>query len=265
VDGDNAADASFVAPGGAAEVVLKVQESLKKVQVDAGVLAVDIGKWQGRWPIITVKRNADRYVWTALQLMGLSTPSTFASVSLMGTPLVGCYYQDVYTPASYVRTATGGYVTLFRIDGDEIQRLPKGTLGVRCGMPEGGTSSLFYLRQSQTRRTVNLVVRRGGVIVLSSPRLEPNFDDLILSVVPRGAGESPTALVIGTLERQQKMFLLSRANRWRMIEMPRIESGSRVTAAVGVRQGLSTVIVVQVTSRAKTTSYVKVVVPDRLL
>lgn len=235
------------------------------MQVDTGVLAVDIGKWQGRWPIITVKRVADRYVWTALQLMGLSVPSTFASVSLIGTPLVGCYYQDVYTPASFLKTTEGGYVTLFRIGGDEIQTFSKGTLSVRCGMPEGGTSSLFSLRRSPTRGTFNVVVRRGGVVILWSPRLDSSLSDPMLSVVPRGAGESPTALIIGTIDRQQRMFLLTRANKWRSVEMPRIDSTSKVTAAVGVRQGLSTVIVLQVTSRAKTTSYVKVVVPDRLL
>jgi hypothetical protein len=47
--------------------------------------------------------------------------------------------------------------------------------------------------------------------------------------------------------------------------MPAISATSTITGAVGLRDGASTYLILQVTSKSKVTSYIKVLIPARYL
>jgi hypothetical protein len=265
VDGDRIPDAAFVAANGAAEVVLGLATTPRKIQVDSGVLAADIGRVDGRWGVITVKKTANTHIWSALNLVEATAPRVLAEVSSPGQPVMGCYLDDAYVAAGYKKIKSVGMLTEYSSPTATVVPLPLATLGVRCGNLEEGDSTVFYLNQNAKKKTVTVVGVKNGKNVLTSQRVDPKLKGLMLVAVPRALHDSPTVAILARLGAKQVLQVLDSSNRWRSIALPRVDAGSSVTAMVGVRMGEQTYLVVQITGKARATSYVRLLVPAKNL
>jgi hypothetical protein len=265
VDGDLIPDAAFVAAGGSAEVVLNLATSPRKVPIDRGVLSADIGRVDGRWSVITVKRAARDYIWSAMDMVGAASLRVFSDVVSIGQPVMGCYVNGLYTPAGYKKRKAAVVFTEYTLPAPLVVPLPITTLSVRCGTPEQDTSTIFYLSQNMKKRTLNVVGTKSGKNVLSSQRVDPKLKGITLAVVPRETNDSPTVAILARLGSKQVLQVLDRGNKWRGVALPRTTSGSSVTGLVGVRFGGQSYLVVQITSKAKVTSYMRLLVPGKYL
>lgn len=264
LDGNLLPDAAFIAPRSVAEVVLNATDRLTKVQIDTGATAADVGSVAGRWPSIVVKKVGGEYVWSAVYLTGPVPLEPISKVAGTGTPVVGCYVENVYTPASVLMNKTTALLRLYGRTAVSDVSLPTTALSVRCGPPESGTSSVFYINKNKTRNTLILVAKRAGRVVLRS-RLDSKLEDLSLTIVPRAENQMPTAMVLARLGTKQVIQVLDTTRRWRFVTMPAISATSTITGAVGIRDGASTYLILQVTSKSKVTSYIKVLIPARYL
>lgn len=244
--------------------MLNATERLTKLQIDTGATAADVGLVSGRWPSIVVKKIDGEYVWSAVYLTGPIPLEPISKVAGAGSPVVGCYVNSVYTPASLLKSKTVALLRMYGGSATTDVPLPASVLSARCGTPESGTSSVFYLNKNAVRNTLILVVKRAGQVVLRS-RLDSKLEDLILTVVPRAENQMPTAMVLARLGTKQVVQVLDTTKRWRSISLPAINTTSTFTGAVGIRDGSSTYLILQVTSRTKATSYVKILVPARFL
>lgn len=265
VDGDLIPDAAFVAAGGRAEVVLDLANAPRKVAIDSGVVAAGVGQIDGRWSVITVKKAASDYIWSAMNVVGATAVRVFSDVVSIGQPVMGCYINDLYAAAGYKKGKAAVVFTEYTSPTPITVPLPLTTLSVRCGAPEQGTSSVFYVNENTKKRTVNVVGVKNGKNFLSSQRLDPKFKGIALAVVPRNASDSPTVAILARLGAKPVLQVLDRSNKWRSVTLPRVASGSSVTGVVGVRFGGQSYLVIQITSKGKVTSYIRLLVPGKYL
>jgi hypothetical protein len=124
---------------------------------------------------------------------------------------------------------------------------------------------VFYLSQNVKKKTLNVVVNKDGKNVLSSQRIDSKLKNISPVVVPRKAAELPTVAILARLGTKQVLQVLDQGNRWQDLTLPRVSSGSSITAAVGVRLGRQTYLILQVTTKTKVTSYVRLMVPGKHL
>jgi hypothetical protein len=245
--------------------VLDLATSPRKVTVDTGIVSADIGKLDGRWGIITVKKVASDSLWSVVNFAGRAAQQVFSDVLSIGQPVTGCYVNDLYTAAGYRKSKAAVMFTEYSAPTPAVVPLPLTTVSVKCGMPEEGTSSVFYLNQNVRKKTLNIVGIRNGKNVVSSQRLDPKLKGVIFGMVPRKAGDSPTVAILARLGSKQALQILDRTNKWRSVALPKVVAGSSVTGLVGVRFAEQSYLILQVTSRAKVTSYVRVAVPAKHL
>lgn len=265
VDGDRFADAAFVGSRGDAEVVLNIQGTPTKVKVDSGVIAADIGKVGQQWAVVTVRKDSSNYIWNAIHLMNSEAYQSLTTSSSLESPIVGCYMNSAYTAAGFLKNKKATLFTEYTSPSSTVLSLPRSVMSIRCGSPEGGTSSVYYLNRSKKRNTVNVVGRRDGKVVLSTRRLAPKLKGITLVLVPRGADQAPTPMIFARQGKAPILRLLDRAKKWHAITAPSLEKGSFIRAGVAVRHDSSTVLILQVMNKANVTSYIKVNVESGLL
>ena len=265
IDGDLVADAAFVGVRGGAEVVLHAEGSLRKIQVDTKAVAIDIGRVDSGWGIVTVKKASTKYLWNVVSLSGSIPYRQFASINALGEPVVGCYIDNNYTPTVF---NTSKNALSFTSNGKFLTKglpVPSTAIEVRCAAPQDGTSAVFYLNESKNRKTLNVVAKKGGLTLLSSPRIDSRCANVIFGIVPRREGQLATASILARVGSKQVLQILDSANQWRTLSVPALPSGSSITRVAGVRHGLTSYLVLQITSKSKVTSYQNMPIPGEWL
>lgn len=265
VDGDRVADAAFVGSAGDAEVVLNIPGTPTKLKVDTGVIAADIGKLGRQWAVITVKRDGSRFTWNAINLMDPLVYRTLATSSSLESPVVGCYLDTAYTAAGFMKDKKATLFTQHLVSSSQALSLPRSVMSIRCGKPEAGTSTVYYLNRDKTRKTVVVVGKRDNKVVLSSPRLPPNLKRITLLLVPRGDDQAPTPMIFARQGKTNVLRLLDGAKRWRDIPAPRLDKGSFIRAGGAVRHKSTTYLILQVMNAENVTSYRKIEIDNKML
>lgn len=264
IDDDALPDVAFVGAGSAADVVVNIGDTPTKITLDGPFLGTDIGIPPNGSvsQLISVSKFAKSFVWRATDVLS-GTSESFKTTLGTGTPVMGCYVDGTYTAASFMFSRVTSTMKLFTGSPDTVVKLPTGVLLARCGSPVGGRSAVFSLVENPTRKTLSVVGKVGSQQILRSSNLSTRISStgIILIPVPRATGVHPTVAVIARLGRDRVMQLSDRGNRWQTITVPNVPKGHTLTAAVGVRIGDATYLVVQVTSPTKETSYRTVVVP----
>jgi hypothetical protein len=122
-----------------------------------------------------------------------------------------------------------------------------------------GNSPSLYLR--------SLSARAGAFVILRSAPLDPKLSEkgILLGIVPRGAGEQPTAMIAARKGAMDVLFVRDKTNKWQTIVVPGVSASVRITAFASMRVGRTTYIVAQLTNPAKVTSYKAVLVPGAYL
>ncbi len=265
LDDDLFPDAAFVA-NNSADVVLNISSTPTKLSVGAGIVAADVGRAPGtqRYSLIVAKLLSGKFVWSAMDIVTLQD-SIFAEIFPLGSPVVGCYVADTYTPAVFVKSKTRPALRIFTPSADTTVLLPAGTVSAVCSLPENGTSSVFGLINNPRNAAFSVVGRNGSQTVVSSPSLDPRLKEMKLGTVPRALGQTPAPTILARIGNRPVLRVLNRSNRWRSVALPRVPLGSAYTALSGIRNGIQSYVVLQVTSRAKETSYIKVPIPPELL
>jgi hypothetical protein len=268
IDDDDLPDVAFVGSGSSADVVVNIGDTPTKITVAGPFLGTDIGipPSGSASKLISVSKPAKSFVWSATDVLSGNTES-FKTTIGTGTPVMGCYVDGTYTAASFTFSRVTSTMKLFTGSPDTVVRFPTGVLLARCGSPVDGKSAVFSLVQKRWRKTLNVVGKVGARQVLRTSNLSTRLSatGIILIPVPRASGVHPTVAVIARQGKSRVMQLSDRSNRWQTITVPNVPPGHIPTAAVGVRIGDSTYIVVQITSPAKETSYRTVVVPAGFL
>jgi hypothetical protein len=268
IDDDDLPDVAFVGSGSSADVVVNIGDTPTKITVPGPFLGTDIGipPNGSASKLISVSKPAKSFVWSATDVLSGNTES-FKTTIGTGTPVMGCYVDGTYTAASFTFSRVTSTMKLFTGSPDTVVRFPTGVLLARCGSPVDGKSAVFSLVQKRWRKTLNVVGKVGARQVLRTSNLSTRLSatGIILIPVPRASGVHPTVAVIARQGKSRVMQLSDRSNRWQTITVPNVPPGHIPTAAVGVRIGDSTYIVVQITSPAKETSYRTVVVPAGFL
>jgi len=253
-------------PGGAPEIVVNLGKTPAKIKLTGATKAADIGTVGGAsTPVLITAAKAGKQLewrWSNIQT-GAST--LLMSIPGAGVPVVGCYVNNTYTPAMFVKGDSSQKIKLYSANTPAEIELPEGTVMVRCGAPVNGKSAMFSLVQSSDRRTSTVVGKSGSVVIGKSKRIDPGLNVLSLGIVPRARGQQPTAMILVRQGRTRLVQVLNRSNKWTTVSIPNIPAGSVITNIVGVRLGDTTYIVTQVTDMAKSTSYRVVVVPASTL
>lgn len=264
MDGDLFPDAAFVA-NNVAEVVLNVGTNPTKVTLSSSVVGAVVGRAPGsdRSSLIVARLLSSKYVWSDIDIV-TEQAASFAEVLPIGPAVVGCYSDAMYAPAVFVRSKMRPTVRMFASPTTVNIALPAGTISGACGMPEGGLSSVFGLVENPETGAFRVVAKNGTRTLFSSPSLSGRLTEIKLGVVPRAAGQTPTAAVIARVGTRQVLRVLDRSNRWKVVPLPKKPIGSSFTALSGVRAGSTSYIVLQVMNKSKVTSYVKVIVPTDL-
>jgi hypothetical protein len=235
------------------------------VQVDTKAIAADIGKIDGNWSVVVVKKTGAKHVWSFISLNNAIVTKELGVISGSKIPVVGCYLDDMYALATFNQVKNSVALTNYSSGETQSASTPSNTLSVRCGTPQNGTSAFFYLKESPARKTRNVVAKYQGKTVLSSPRLDTKLTNVTFGVVPRGEGRIPTAMVTGKIDSKQVVQLLDSTNKWRTIPVPSLAVGDTISGAVGIRHGSSSFILIQVTNKARATSYIRVPIAEQLL
>jgi hypothetical protein len=104
-------------------------------------------------------------------------------------------------------------------------------------------------------------------VILRSAPLDPKLSEkgILLGIVPRGAGEQPTAMIAARKGAMDVLFVRDKTNKWQTIVVPGVSASVRITAFASMRVGRTTYIVAQLTNPAKVTTYKAVLVPGAYL
>jgi hypothetical protein len=265
VDKDLLPDAVFTVRG-TAEVVLNILNTPAKIVFGNRWLASDLGIAPGddQHTLITVAAVKKSYRWIAKNLMTGAT-ALVGSSTIAGSPVVGCYTDNVYTPAVLVRRKGLVWLELSTSPRPTVRKLSARVVSMKCGSPENGTSSLFTLELDPARKTRNVKGMKGTRVFLNSPRLSPRFTTLSLHLLPRGESGAPTPMILAQQGNKSVIQVLTKDNKWQSLSLPALPVGSRYTDISGIRYGDSSYVVLQVTNKRKVTSYTKIEVPSSLL
>lgn len=264
VDKDLLPDAVFTVRG-TAEVVLNILNTPAKIVFGNRWLASDLGIAPGddQHTLITVAAVKKSYRWIAKNLMTGATALVGSSTNA-GSPVVGCYTANVYTPAVFVRRKGLAWLEVSSSPRPTVLKLSTRVVSVKCGPPENGTSSLFTLELDPVRKTRHVKGMQGTRVFLNSPRLSPRFTTISLHILPRESG-APTPMILAQQGNKSVIQVLTKSNKWQTLSLPALPVGSRYTDISGIRYGDSSYVVLQVTNRRKVTSYTKLEVPSSLL
>lgn len=216
--------------------------------------------------LISVLKSANMFLWKSTNMLS-DNSAVFKSTVAKGKPIMGCYIGGTYTAASFIPSRVTSTLRLYAGVSDTVMKLPAGVILARCGAPVHGSSAVYSVVKSAGRGTLNVVGKVGSQQVLRSrplnKRLSPKKMELI--TVPRASGVHPTVMVLARLGRARVLQLLDRGGRWQTVVVPGMAKGDKVSAAVGVRLGNLTYLVVQLMGRSGKTSYRTLVVPAQLL
>jgi len=266
LDEDLAADAAFVSPSGLAEIVVNLATAPTKVTVPGATMLAWIGRPVGaaKSYLITATKSESGVAWKKTDFM-TGEGEIFGNTKKTGVPLPGCYASNNFVPATFVRGKKLSTV-IMSVDGsDKTVKLPAGAVSAKCGEPVAGQSAIFSLVVNPGKNTANVVGWWGSSTVLTSTKIDSKLKGLVLGTVPRADGLQPTVFVLGRLGRSQVLAVYSQAKTWVPLAVPDIPKGSTVSAASAVRLGSASFMVIQLTDRARDTSYRAITIPEELL
>jgi hypothetical protein len=247
-----------------AEVVFGIEANPTKVRMGGAALAADIGVAPGDLAssLITVVKAANTFEWRSTVVMSGAT-RTFQTTLGLGKPVVGCYVSNTYTAAAFIPGRVTSTLRMYTGSPDVALKLPAGTVLARCGMPVNGMSAVFSLVRNPKRKTLNVVGRLGASQIFSSAVIDKKLspDGMLLGIVPRGAGDHPTVMILARKGKARVLVIRDATNKWKPITVTGISKGSNPTGFTSVRVGGATYIVVQLMNAAKETSYKTVLVP----
>ena len=255
---------ALVGAGGVAEIVLSIDGTLSKRSFAGAVLAADLGVAPGDSApsLITVAKVGSGREWRSTGLASGVT-RVFKTTKGKGSPVTGCYTQSTYTAASFLPSGVKSTLSLHTASKDLAVKLPVGVVRVQCGTPVNGESTVLSLVKNSKRKTLNVIAKIGAKQIFSSAVLDKKLAQagMLLGVLPRAAGEAPTAMILAKRGNARELLVRDKGNKWQTIAMPGVPAGTTPTGFVGVRKGATSYVVVQLTDPAKATSYLAVAVP----
>jgi hypothetical protein len=264
VDGNLVPDAALLGTGSVAEVILGIDSTPTKVRMGGAALGADIGVAPGdiASSLITVSKLANTFEWSSTVVLTGAT-RVFKTTVATGSPVLGCYVGNTYTAASFLPGKVSSSLKFYTGNPDVVVKLPAGVVRARCGSAVNGASAVFSLVKNPKRKTMNVVAKAGAVPIFTSPPIDKKLSSqgMLLGIVPRGAGEQPTVMILARKGKAQVLVVRDKTNKWKTIVVPGIPKGSTPTSFTSVRVGSITYIIVQLTDKAKATSYKSVVVP----
>jgi hypothetical protein len=264
VDGNLVPDAALLGTGSIAEVILGIDSTPTKVRIGSTALGADIGVAPGdvASSLITVAKSANTFQWSSTAVLTGAT-RVFKTTVGTGSPVLGCYVGNTYTAASFLPGRVTSTLKFYTGNPDIVVKLPAGAVRARCGTAVNGSSAVFSLVRNPQRKTMNVVAKAGAAPIFSSAPIDKKLSQsgMLLGIVPRGAGEHPTVMILARKGKAQVLVVRDKTNKWKTIVVPGIPKGSTPTSFTSVRVGGTTYIVVQLTDKAKVTSYKSVIVP----
>lgn len=230
------------------------------------VAAADIGYPPGSQQpsVIIAERQEKKMVWSSLDTNS-DLATAFATVSSKGKPVIGCYIDNTYSAASFIRSKTSAQVKVYRAAGDYVLTVPKTTTSARCGPPVSGRSAVYYQIRNPKRNTFKFFAKLGARQVLATRALNPRLRRPIFGIIPREPLQRSTLWVLARLGRKQKLYVLDRFNKWIQVSGPPVPKGSKITAIVAVQGTTQTFMVFQITNQKRESSYISVPIAADLL
>lgn len=270
IDGDQVPDVALLGSDRVAEVVVQVDRSPTKVRMGGASLAVDVGLAPGdvMSSPITVVKVGKALQWRSTGFLSGVT-RIFQTTIGKGSPVVGCYRSNIYTPSMLLQAGTTKILQFFTGPSNITVKVPLGTVSARCGMPVKGTSAVLFLVNNARRQTMNVVAKAGDARIFSSRRLPKTINlktkGIQLGIVPRDPGQHSTAMLLANAGKTRVLLVRDASNKWQTISLPDIPVGSKPTGITGMRYGQNSYIVVQITNSARESSYKSILVPPEFL